>query len=95
MSSAAPLQPAPPPETFDIPDGVYVVVDGRGRQWTNVKGAAQLAQKSRRTIFLWIKNRWVTSRRTASGHAEILVSSLWASPEPGTPNVLDGEAANG
>jgi len=60
---------------------VHVAVDEHNRQWTNVPGAAILAGKSRRTIFNWIQRGWVTVRRTPAGLPEVLVASLWQSPE--------------
>jgi hypothetical protein len=62
---------------YQIPDGVFVVLDDQNRQWTNIDGAVVLASKSRRTIHEWIRNEWITVRRAAGGRPEILVSSLW------------------
>lgn len=71
---------------FPIPAGVFVALDERHRQWTDVQGAMVMAGKSRRTIFNWIKHGWVTIRRLPNGKPQILVASLWSEETPGEIN---------
>lgn len=80
VSASAAAPATQPVETFEIPAGVFVVTDGVGRQWTNIDGAAALVNKSRRTMHEWVRNHWVTVRRTPAGRAEILVATLWRDP---------------
>jgi len=76
------VAPRPTAPQYQIPAGVFVDIDAEsGAQWTNVAGAMVLAQKSRRTIYLWMKKSWVVVRRTAGSRPLILVSSLWQDAE--------------
>lgn len=55
-------------------------------RWLSINDAAKVVGVSRRTVYYWMRDGLLVTRRTVGGTVRILESSLWEQPNSPTTN---------